>query len=113
MMCILVFIHHKLAAAFSPPPLSSDFFFFFETGSHYAAHAGLKPTILLLQPPACWDYRRAPLLPTYNLFFMEKDDLFFCCGVRCIFGDENTGPLPCSDRDSGFQFVECIFDSTM
>jgi hypothetical protein len=30
MMCILVFIHHKLAAAFSPPPLSSDFFFFWD-----------------------------------------------------------------------------------
>jgi hypothetical protein len=33
--------------------------FIFETGSWFAARAGLKLTILLALPPECWDYRCA------------------------------------------------------
>jgi hypothetical protein len=33
---------------------------FFETGSHYVSQAGLELTVLLPQPPECWDYRCAP-----------------------------------------------------
>jgi hypothetical protein len=29
--------------------------------SSYVARTGLELTILLLQPPECWDYRHAPL----------------------------------------------------
>jgi hypothetical protein len=31
------------------------------TGSGYVAQASLKLTILLPQPPECWDYRQMPL----------------------------------------------------
>jgi hypothetical protein len=29
---------------------------FFETGSHYITEVGLKLTIILPQPPECWDH---------------------------------------------------------
>jgi hypothetical protein len=32
----------------------------FETGSHFVAQAGLKLSVLLPQPPECWDYGHAP-----------------------------------------------------
>jgi hypothetical protein len=32
-----------------------------QTRSHYVAQAALEPTILLPQPPHCWDYRHVPL----------------------------------------------------
>jgi hypothetical protein len=34
--------------------------YLFETGSHYIAQAGLELSILLPQPPECWDYRHVP-----------------------------------------------------
>jgi hypothetical protein len=33
-------------------------YLFFETGFCYVAQPGLKLSILLSQPPECWDYRR-------------------------------------------------------
>jgi hypothetical protein len=52
------------------PELSSAFFFFFETVSccvvstvlelTVVAQAGLEHSVLLLPPPKCWYYRRAP-----------------------------------------------------
>jgi hypothetical protein len=36
----------------------------FCSGACSVAHAGLKLAIPLLQPPKCWDCRRAPLCPT-------------------------------------------------
>jgi hypothetical protein len=44
---------------------------FFETGSHYVAQAGLELSILLPQPPECWDSKSA--LP--RLAFK------FCCNT--------------------------------
>jgi hypothetical protein len=48
-----------------------------ESGFHCAAQAGLKLTILLLQPPECWNYSRAPPhLTNFGSFF------FFFCSAR-------------------------------
>jgi hypothetical protein len=44
------------------------FFFFSETGSFYAAHAGLELKILLPQPLKSWDYRHVPSHQSTNGF---------------------------------------------
>jgi hypothetical protein len=46
----------------------------FETGSHYVPQAGLGLSILLPQPPECWDYRNVP---------PHLDSREFCCPGPC------------------------------
>jgi hypothetical protein len=43
---------------------------FFETGSYYVAQVGLKPVILVHQPPKYWDSRHMPSHLTLMIFLM-------------------------------------------
>jgi hypothetical protein len=42
---------------------------FSETRSHNLSQAGLEPSILLSQPPECWDGRRVPPHPAQGVPF--------------------------------------------
>jgi hypothetical protein len=43
-------------------------FVLFEAISHYAAHIAFELSILLLQPPECWDYSHKPPYLANRLF---------------------------------------------
>jgi hypothetical protein len=61
---------------------------FFQTRSRYASQAGLKLSVLLPQPPECWDYRQFVLLVFELVLALARQalyrlshasSLFFCC----------------------------------
>jgi hypothetical protein len=57
------------------------------TGSLYTAQADLELSILLSQPPKCWDYKHAPLRPdriklAWNLILFYMQSLFTFCSFN-------------------------------
>jgi hypothetical protein len=72
--------------------------FVFETGSCYVAQAGLKLVVLLLQPPECWDYRRALPHPAHSVFLYSTISslqffLLFYLHQGDDEGSEGLGPV--------------------
>jgi hypothetical protein len=47
------------------------YLFIFETGSLYGTQAGLELSILLPQPPKCWDNRCEPASLPFSLPFLK------------------------------------------
>jgi hypothetical protein len=59
-------------------------FCFFETGSHEGlVQMSLEFTILLPQPPECWDYRCASSVPSHPLLFLNHCSTA-CHGKTCL-----------------------------
>ena len=90
-------------------------FCLFETGSRYAAQAGLELTfvaqagleltpILLPQPPKYWDYRSAPPHPAYLFIFKYLFSNIMAgsacpgggAGAACGAGDQTLVPAAAS-----------------
>jgi hypothetical protein len=71
-------------AALRIPSPSSPLLLFFETGPCDAAQAGLK-LMILLQAPACWDYKCTPLRPVPLFPATHLDQLGDIRSVSCCW----------------------------